>query len=373
MAQAEIAPNGTIEQLTERLRNFESAGLPKPPNYLLSDYLCFLVDNELLPRETSDNVQAIYNDGRYGDAHIDEDILDKTLSQLDAALTAIREMDRPDIEALAETLASPQESVEANGQEVAQPSVQSTLTTFTAEPELPPLLPSESDNDVTQLMPVSNSRWGLWSRIIVCGILWTLVVLVAGYFGHDKMSALIPKSHVKTHKLVDDTELLERRREFIEDRRALIEEATSEAERQNEMRSLAQAHISRGEYGEYYYIYDSMLRKDPDNDRNKVKLAELLLDTKSSWYHDPVRARKLLEEAVTVDSPLYSRKLLAEALYQTGDKERAIQIRREVDSVYVGLPTRKQWVFKERGRRFSWEMDESYPTKTGRDQRTSRN
>ncbi|TWU07330.1 hypothetical protein CA54_57360 [Symmachiella macrocystis] len=373
MAQAEIAPNGTIEQLTERLRNFESAGLPKPPNYLLSDYLCFLVDNELLPRETSDNVQAIYNDGRYGDAHIDEGVLAKTLSQLDAALAAIHKMDRPDIQALAQTLASFQVSVETSDQELAQPPVQSALATPTAAPEIPVPPPSETAKDSSQLMPIPKSHLGLWPGIIVCGILWTLVVLVAGYFGHDKISAMFPGSHIKTHKLVDDTALLERRRKFIEDRRALITEAKSEGERQNEMRSLGQAHIARGEYGEYYFIYDSLLQQDPSNDRNKVKLAELLLDLTSSWYHDPVRARKLLEESVTVDSAPYSRKLLAEALYQTGDKERAIEIRRGVDSDYEEMPERKQWIFRDRGRRFTWEMDESYPTKTGRDQSASRN
>ena len=372
MAQAEIAPNGTIEQLTERLRNFESVGLPKPPNFLLSDYLCFLVDNELLPRETSDNLQAIYNDGRYGDAHIDEGILAKTLAQLDTALAAIHEMGRPDIEALAETLASSRDSVETTGQELAQPPVQSVLATHTATPNIPVLPASETADDISQLMPISNSRLGLWLRIVVCGILWTLIVLVAGYFGHDKMSSLFPGSHIKKHKLVDDSEFLQRQRKFIEDRRTLIEEAESEQERQNKMRNLAKAHVARGEYGEYIFIYESLLRKEPNNNQNKIKLAELLLDTTSLWYHDPVRARKLLEEAVTMNSTTYSRKLLAEALYQTGDKDRAIEIRRGVDSDYVEMTNRKQWLFRDRGRRFRWMMDESYPTKTGRIQRTSR-
>ena len=361
MTEPEIAKNDAIEQLTERLRNLESAGLPKPTNYLLSDYLRFLVDNELLPRETSDHVQAIYNAGRYGDAHIDEGILAKTLSQLDAALEALCEIDPPDIEALEGTLASSQDSVKTTGQVLAPPPVQSSLATFAAAPDVNAFPGSETAADLLRLAPISPPQKRLWPRIIAGGFLWTLIVLAAGYYGHDKVSALFQEERQKSRKAVDDRKLQEINRGFITRRRDLIEGAQTEGERQNMMRGLAQAHITRGEYGEYYFIYESLLRQNPSNVQNKIKLAELLLDTTTSWYRDPVRARKLVEEAVAVDSSPYSRKLLAEALYQTGDKERAIEIRREVDADYVTLTSRKQWSFRQRGRRFTWAMDEEFP------------
>ena len=335
MAKAEFAQHGAIEHLTERMRKFESAGLPKPPNYLLSDYLCFLVENQLLLRETSDNLQAIYNAVRYGNALIDEGILAKTLAQLDAAWATFHEMDRPDIEALAELLAGSQVPAETPGQVQARLPLNPALATA---PDVPALPSRESADDLSRFMPVANPPIRLSLLILAGGFLWTLIVLVAGYFGHDKVASLFKKEEPfkfqwedPERKLVQDRKSQKGRQRFENSRRALIEQAATESERQEFLNSLAQTHLRYGEYGEYYFIYDSLISQDPHNPHHKIKLAEFLLNTKRQWYRDPVRALKLAEEAVALDPDTYSLAVLAEALYQTGDEERSKEFRQKAD------------------------------------------
>ncbi|WP_339912171.1 hypothetical protein [Symmachiella dynata] len=335
MSQAEIAQHGAIGQLTERMRKFESAGLPKPPNYLLSDYLCFLVDSQLLPRETSDNMQAIYNSVRYGDATIDSGILAKTLAQLDAASANLHEMERPDIEALAETLAGPQVPAETPDQVLAPLPVNPSLA---AAPDVPALPNRKTGDDLSRYMPVANPPLRMSLRILAGGLLWTLMVLVAGYYGHDKISSLFEKEEPfklewedPHRKLVIDGNSQEGHQQFVNNRRALIQQTDMEKERQRLLVRLAQFHLSNGEYGESYFIYDSLIRQDPNNPHHKIKFAAFLLDKTKPWYHDPGRALILAEEAVALEPDTYSLRVLAEALYQTGDAEQAKDFQQQAD------------------------------------------
>lgn len=351
MSQAEIAQHGAIEQLTERLRKFESAGLPKPPNYLLSAYLCFLVDNQLLPRETSDNMQAIYNAVRYGDATIDAGILAKTLAELDAASENLHEMGRPDIEVLAEKLAGSQVPAKAPDQALAPLPVSPTLA---AAPDVPTLPSRKTVNDLSRYMPVAIPPLRMSLRILAGGFLWTLMVLVAGYYGHDKVSSLLKKEEPfklewedPDRKLVIDLNSQKGRQQFLNNRRGLIQQTATEIERQELLVRLAQFHLRSGEYGEFYYIYDSLIRQDPNNPHNKINFAAFLLDKTNPWYHDPGRALKLAEEAVALDSNPYSLALLAEALSQTGEEERAKEIQQQTD-----FPLKEVSVYQGRGRGF---------------------
>ncbi|QDT49937.1 Anaphase-promoting complex, cyclosome, subunit 3 [Symmachiella dynata] len=335
MSQAEIAQHGAIGQLTERMRKFESAGLPKPPNYLLSDYLCFLVDSQLLPRETSDNMQAIYNAVRYGDATIDAGILAKTLAQLDAASANLHEIERPDIEALAEKLAEPQVPAETPDQVLAPLPVNPSLA---AAPDVPALPNRKTGDDLSRYMPVANPPLRMSLRILAGGLLWTLMVLVAGYYGHDKVSSLFKKEEPfklewedPHRKLVIDRKSQEGHQQFVNNRRALIQQTDIEKERQRLLVRLAQFHLSHGEYGEFYFIYDSLIRQDPNNPHHKIKFAAFLLDKTKPWYHDPGRALILAEEAVALEPDTYSLRVLAEALYQTGDAEQAKDFQQQAD------------------------------------------
>ncbi|QDU45654.1 Anaphase-promoting complex, cyclosome, subunit 3 [Symmachiella dynata] len=335
MSQAEIAQHGAIEQLTERMRKFESAGLPKPPNYLLSDYLCFLVDSQLVPRETSDNMQAIYNAVRYGDATIDAGILAKTLAQLDAASANLHEIERPDIEALAEKLAEPQVPAETPDQVLAPLPVNPSLA---AAPDVPALPSRKTVDDLSRYMPVANPPLRMSLRILAGGLLWTLMVLVAGYYGHDKVSSLFKKEEPfrlewedPHRKLVIDRNSQEGHQQFVNNRRALIQQTDIEKERQRLLVRLAQFHLSHGEYGEFYFIYDSLIRQDPNNPHHKIKFAAFLLDKTKPWYHDPGRALILAEEAVALEPETYSLRVLAEALYQTGDAEQAKDFQQQAD------------------------------------------
>ncbi|WP_146374108.1 tetratricopeptide repeat protein [Symmachiella macrocystis] len=280
-------------------------------------------------------MQAIYNAVRYGDAPIDEGILVKTLAQVDAALATLREMNRSDIETLGESLASSLVPAETPGQVPAPSPVKPASATA---PDIPAFPRSESADDLSRFMPVANPPIRKSLRILAGGFLWTLIVLVAGYYGHDKISSLLKKEEPAKlqwedpeRKLVQDRESRKGHQQFVTNRRALIQQTDIEKERQDLLVNLARFHLRNGEYGEFYFIYDSLIRQDPNNPHNKINFAGFLLDKTNPWYHDPNRALQLAEEAVALDPDTYSLRVLAEALYQTGDAEQAKDFRQKAD------------------------------------------
>ncbi|WP_145378183.1 tetratricopeptide repeat protein [Symmachiella dynata] len=280
-------------------------------------------------------MQAIYNAVRYGDATIDAGILAKTLAQLDAASANLHEIERPDIEALAEKLAEPQVPAETPDQVLAPLPVNPSLA---AAPDVPALPSRKTVDDLSRYMPVANPPLRMSLRILAGGLLWTLMVLVAGYYGHDKVSSLFKKEEPfrlewedPHRKLVIDRNSQEGHQQFVNNRRALIQQTDIEKERQRLLVRLAQFHLSHGEYGEFYFIYDSLIRQDPNNPHHKIKFAAFLLDKTKPWYHDPGRALILAEEAVALEPETYSLRVLAEALYQTGDAEQAKDFQQQAD------------------------------------------
>ena len=274
MDNADIAVRGGIEQLTERLRRFEAAGLGRPGNCLMSDYLRFLVDQQLLSAEAAAHVESIYNSSRYGRSQVDQEDLENTLAELDAAVERLGEMGQSEVSRLAEILRN------AHGTEM------KAVPAFNRRPVGSPVLgagsfqgfPAQNSDETApeELQPFEppNPQSRFWSRVLVVGFLWTIVAIGIGYFGHDKVSSAF---HAGKKQFPKSEDFRRSHRYFIADRRQAILTAETDELRLELMRELAQVHVDRREYADYFLLYDSLLKQLPDSAADKNAFAWFLL------------------------------------------------------------------------------------------------
>ena len=110
------------------------------------------------------------------------------------------------------------------------------------------------------------------------------------------------------------------------DQRNHIMNVQSEEMQTTLKRILASKHLSRREFAEFAFVYESILARHPDNTNDKNTLAWFLLKSPDKWYRDTVRAQNLAEEAVARDPRSQFVDTLAEACYQNGNFQRAVEL-----------------------------------------------
>ncbi len=334
MATGFFATNDEIKRLTDSLKQIEAAGLPKPENCLLSDYLQFLVDHQILLPQTAPYVEQICYASRYGGNFGDTEILGKTLTEVEAAISRLREFGSDKIEHLAvelsKTFAVPLQLTTED--QTAAVTSQSTLSPsrdvgFGSDPtfdEPPQQFVGSLQRSVQQ-----THRFRVWSRILVALLLWTCVVITVGYLTHAQIQKGIaflkdqPIPQVKSH---DQRKLRNAKQHQLNNKRAIIMASNPEGLRVSKMKELAGEHLMRGEYAETFFIYEYLINREADDPDLKNSLAWFLLTARNGWYRDPIRALQLAEEAVQADpKPIYL-DTLAEACFQNKDYQRAVEL-----------------------------------------------
>jgi len=353
MSAGFVKTESGIAQLTTKLQSIGEAGLPKPENCLLSDYLNFLVEQDLLQSSAAANIESLYYSGRYGSRFIDEALLADTLRDIDQALLAIAQLEPDHLRSHADSLRKTFSPTPAVAAVVRQPVAASAPSQRLSETPLAvDLVPSM--NGMT-----TGSRLAFWSRLVAFGFLWTMFVLLAGYYGHDHMSAALQRfqdQKVDPNQIACKNRSIEEvRRErlaVIKRERERIMATESDEQRATFMRLLASRHLAHRDVAEFIHVYRILISQNPDSAMDKNTLAWAMLRSREEWYRDPVQAQQLAEEAVAAEPKPHHLDTLAEACFQNGDIKRAIALEEQALEYSDELPEQSRFFFTSQLKRF---------------------
>ena len=330
-----MANNPSLEQpefpqLQERLEQLETRGFPRPNNCLLSDYLRFLAEHDLLPHNTADDIASLYYRARYGNAptearEVEAREWEATLADLDASLALLSDADETWRQSLAEQLREQFSTVETVTVQASEDK----------EPEPPPApLPTaippweQTGESIPQTQPpkTKTRRWVFAGGALLS---WTVIMIAAGYSYRAQITAslrqvgAIPKSPKQTR-------ISNNWPKMLRETRLAIMHGKNRFRLDRNLGFLIQRHQARKEYAETYYIWERQLARNPNDSMLKYTLAQHLLSAQDVWYRDPIRALRLAEEAVQIRRRRVYLDTLAEACHQTGDHHRAIELEEEI-------------------------------------------
>lgn len=331
MNRDSLRHNEAVEPLLAALRDLEAAGLSRPANASLNEYLTALVEFELLPQSLARRVAAHYHTSRYGHAVSNDLDLLQTVEALRQATAAFQARGKEQQAFSAEQLAGrfrPKAIAALVRKE--HPAPQNSAKEV-AEPETP-TMPAEPAHVVAVQ---KDSKW-LWTHrknfwiATAAVVFWTLGMFAGGYILHDRVDAVVAT--------VEDQfgwSILGRRNGSDRSFRAARESRPSLPSRRASMlKDLASVYHSTNRAREALYAYHLALQVDPANATVLNELAWLLLTTTDDSIRDPIRALELAKTSVELRAECANLDTLAEAWFQIGEVERAIEVEeRAVDAM----------------------------------------
>jgi tetratricopeptide (TPR) repeat protein len=164
-------------------------------------------------------------------------------------------------------------------------------------------------------------------------LLWTVAVLAFGHWQHDRLRGWVTELRFRLQMGIsqNDSNLL------VRQLRAAI--SAEDAMRSNSvmlLQTLADVHVRRREYAEAISTFQRGVIRAPANRELLNNFAWLLLTAEDFWYRDPARALPLAERAYRLKAVPHVIDTLAEACYQTGDYQRAVQLEEQALALRPG-------------------------------------
>lgn len=356
-----------VQWLYDRLAHFESAGLSRPENCSLGDYLSFLAEQHLLKPTTAEKLTTIYHQSRFGCNVAQTEPSDEVFGDLDEALNRLREEESSWVTERAELLHS--KFIKGDLSAVSPHVPRSALEGLPLASNEPNYFPEElvepqptTESPPTQRVSSLRRPFLFTAALLV----WTVTILLTTYLGHDQIRGTMVKVGLINSSEAKRAEIWERwpklrekvRDDILHDKRAdVISDSFFLIERHHQQR----------EYAEIYYLLERLIARNPDKPHLKNNLAWTMLEVDQEWYRDSLRAKELAEEAVAAKREPAFLDTLAEACYQTGDFSRAISLEEEALSMkpskYGSLPAEIKIHFENQLEKFrrAAEADKAKP------------
>lgn len=315
-------PRATLQRPLQRL---EALGLARPPSLTVEQYLGLLVRHQLLADDAVGAYLALYQEIRYGDKQVDPQRLARVTEELMRQVRQLGTLARIELEPLLRELAP--------ARAVAEPAPR--VTAAVARAPLPgpdardaPRATERTDTagSATAAAGLTQQRgWRTSVRVValMVGVLlvWSVAMVGVGYRLAPTIRALLQRRAVQPAKAPPR----EPPRQALARFRA---SAVRHGGLQRWHRYASYADHTKN-YAEAIAAYHHIIARHPDNALALNNLAWLHLTAKASFARDRVAALALARRAHALHPAPYITDTLAEACYQNGQLQRAVDLERD--------------------------------------------
>ena len=314
---------------------WETFGLARPRSMSLSEFLGRLADHGLLDHDDVGPAAASYHRLRYGGNDAEDRETDRILRSLDLVQERFESLSPESRESLTASLKTAPDAAPPEPSRDAEPAFLPPTATFRIEEtDDPPVV--DTPRVAPEPRPPGRDNRSGW---IAAGLLlWSVGVFAGGHFGHDTVTRLVWELRVR-FKLGVGADESERLATELRDR---IEETTRHQDRAEHFRELGDLHWDREEYAEAFVHYRKAMSELPA-DADVINLVSWkLLTVDEDWYRDPREALQLARQAHEISDAPHVLDTLAEANYQNGFYDRAVELERVALAKQARLFFRKQ-------------------------------
>ena len=330
-------PETGLDRIRSQLDRFNRFELVRATNASLAGYLRALVAVEVLPSELGNQLTSLYYRSRFGTVENDDSQIGCAIEKLEAAQRSLESLDKQQRAKLAErwnllmetdtesTIA--QDTVALQKEQSPNERAKSLVPKLDSSQSYAALF--EPDLDQFTAVPRPRRLFGRRPRFFVfiglAVVVWTCVVLIAGYISHDELRTLVWKANVRFRLRMS----VEESSASIRQLRSQIRTSSRSSETISRLKKLASIHEDRGEYAEAIYAYQQAVSRSSRDAFLLNNFAWLLLTAENNWYRDRVYALSLARRAFMIDQAPLITDTLAEAHFQNGNLSRAIRLEEE--------------------------------------------
>ena len=338
-------PAGALQASLLRL---EEAGLPRPPNLTLEQYLERLMSEEILSPGTVRRYLAVYQDVRYGSKEVPDARVEQVCGALEEEIGRLDDLELIALEKIRLSLApapthAPPIASRPTGPLISLSPPPPPLTAGgpgAAAPSLPGRQPEPpARRTLRQRLP--SARW--LALVSASALVWSVAMLGVGYWQSPKIKALVKRIRGAEKKPAAATRATPQ--QMLESLRKGAAAKPNDLRRWRQYASYA-FHIEQ--YPDAIIGYHHIITRKPSDHESLNNLAWLYCTAKDPAARDRVRALALAERAYSIDKAPHIADTLAEACFQNGHYQRAIVLEEDA----LRRATRRKEFFRRQLEKF---------------------
>ncbi len=303
----------TLQRLQIPLDSLSAMGLERPTDWTVRQHLRFLAAEQLLDGETVEAYLECYQRTRFGGG-ASAGHSGAVLEALTGEIDALSQLEAGELDEIIERMARPP---------VPDATIPTPVQARNPRADYPDealLDPPETGDEESSDTPRKNPRWTNPWIVTAAFLLWTPLVLIAGYRWADPIGNIL--ATYRGEEAVSASWDNNVRQQLT----AARDQAAADPQNAVLWTQYALFALRHGRTSDAIVAYRHVVSLEPNNAEALNNLAWLMLTADDHFVRDPIQGLELAERAYAIEASPHITDTLAEAAYQNGDYARAVTL-----------------------------------------------